>query len=745
MRLVLLLVLGVAACDSPLANGDGGGAPDDGGSGDGGDAAVSMPLSISPNPASATVTITNGVVTTTPITFTASYGAGPVVASWQIDRGELGTLGGGDGVFTANGHNAGVAHVTATVGGDQATAVLTVTVASKNLGSNANSGTGPQTPDDAGAPPPGGFNGVGGVPLGGAPPPATVTLLDGGSGANAAFTMLYPYDGTIWPRGMLPPLLQWSVPAGYHANAVWIHLKQQNFDFQGYYAGSDLVNAPVDATAWTLATNSNAGDALTIEVKISDGATVLGPLSLTSTIAGSRLRGTVYYNTYNSKLNPGMQNGSDGNGAVLSIDPGGFQPQLAVPSLKGTCHVCHEVSSDGSTLFTATSIAQDIGSVFDLKTGNNIGNYDTGTFTYSGAYPDGTMALLGSREDYHAWPNDSDLYSRNPVASKTSSGFKTAVTRAVTPSFSPDGRHVAFNFWEGSGANGVTAGNGVSLAAMDFDCGAPMASTTCGGSSPYTFNALRELFRAPAGHYVGWPSFTPDSKMLLFQNTVTACGDGGSVLNTRSPAQAELWITDLPDAATGTTRFSPMALCAANGLKSDCTTSYLPTNANNHMDDQQLNFEPNVTPIAAGGYYWVIFTSRRLYGNVATTEPYFPYQSGAAATTPPTKKLWVAAIDPNPKPGQDPSHPAFYLPGQEIMSGNMRAFWVNQPCQTNGVSCETGDECCSGYCVDNGAGMLTCGDKPAGCVPEFGKCTKQSDCCGALDCIGNVCSQPAIP
>ena len=206
-----------------------------------------------------------------------------------------------------------------------------------------------------------------------------------------------------------------------------------------------------------------------------------------------------------------------------------------------------------------------------------------------------------------------------------------------------------------------------------------------------------------------------------------------------------MWLADVPDAG-GTKRFQPMPLCAANGLAADCATSYLPKSAS-HPSDERLNYEPNVTPIASGGYYWVVFTSRRLYGNVATGSPYYPVQGDGAPTQPPTKKLWVAAIDPNPKPGQDPSHPAFYLPGQEMMSGNMRGFWVRAACTANGTSCETGDECCSGYCNDDGGGTLSCGDKPTGCVPEFNRCTADSDCCGSgqLTCIGGLCAESSPP
>ncbi len=105
----------------------------------------------------------------------------------------------------------------------------------------------------------------------------------------------------------------------------------------------------------------------------------------------------------------------------------------------------------------------------------------------------------------------------------------------------------------------------------------------------------------------------------------------------------------------------------------------------------------------------------------------------------------MAAIDPNPKASGDPSHPAFYLPGQEIMSGNMKAYWVNEPCHSSGTSCATGDECCTGFCSADSSGALVCGDKPPGCVPEYSKCSASSDCCGTnLVCIDNLCTVAPI-
>src|SRR4029078_13329116 len=84
-------------------------------------------------------------------------------------------------------------------------------------------------------------------------------------------------------------------------------------------------------------------------------------------------------------------------------------------------------------------------------------------------------------------------------------------------------------------------------------------------------------------------------------------------------------------------------------------------------EEARLNYEPTILPVAVGGYYWVFFTSRRVYGN--TIGPGGPVLDGdnkwgkfinGAETPGPRKKLWVAAIDLDYQGKPDPSHPAFY-------------------------------------------------------------------------------------
>jgi hypothetical protein len=254
-----------------------------------------------------------------------------------------------------------------------------------------------------------------------------------------------------------------------------------------------------------------------------------------------------------------------------------------------------------------------------------------------------------------------------------------------------------------------------------------------------------------SGQRVGYPFFLPDDTGLLFETEVRA-STSDSVMVTRNGARSELWWVN----TAGTPQ--PVALANLNGK------GYLPLGPNNHgggtatdpqdsysesgQDDTTLNYEPTILPVAEGGYAWVVFTSRRMYGNALQAVPYqswppsYDTTSLAQATV---KKLWVAAIDLNAAPGTDPSHPAFYLPAQEILAGNSRGFWVLDPCKPDGQTCQSGDQCCNGYCEPNGdGGALICSNTTPSCAGVSDKCKTAADCCDKTNtCVDGFCAQGA--
>jgi hypothetical protein len=299
-----------------------------------------------------------------------------------------------------------------------------------------------------------------------------------------------------------------------------------------------------------------------------------------------------------------------------------------------------------------------------------------------------------------------------------STGLSSFVTNAGMPAFSHDNKRVAFQFYAGPGDATIGTGDGTKLVVMDFD------QNTKAFSNP---KLVYQNAKRP-----GWPWFLPTGEALVFQVEVKT--NGSEYFATRNGAQGELWWTDV---ATGTAA----PLDRANGK--DGGSMYLPTGPNNHGDDTVLTSEPTVGPIASGGYAWIVFMSRRMYGNVATIDPWWsdPRDHDLFVNVTP-KKLWVAAIDLNAAAGTDPSHPAFYLPGQELLAGNARGYWVMDPCKPDGSVCSSGDECCGGYCQqDPQSGQLTCGKKQNQCSQEFDKCDTAADCCDPkLKCINNVCT-----
>jgi hypothetical protein len=775
------------------AGGSGGGSPGDGdgagsllpvdGSFGSSDGSPIGSLSITPSNPVIDVSVVNGSLASVTIddsgaasiVFQAAAIGGRVVpANWSIDRGELGTLDLSSGTFTPNGDYAGIGTVTAIVGNTTATTTVTVRLHMLQNGGAAalDGGTA-----EAGA---GGYGGVGGEGPGAPVDDATLGRLRGAATAPASeaeFGVLYPYDMTVWPRGLLPPLVQWQTT--HTATAVRISLTQKNFEFEGVYSGAALIHQPIDPTAWRAALNGNGGDPLRLEVRIADAANVYGPRSQSWVVAAGLLKGTLYYDSYGTRLAnpvPGANAGTNGtisSGAILAIKEGMSDPVLALPGTQNQCVTCHIVSDDGSTLFapntnTSRSTYDYSNSAsYDLKNNGAIianynadlpgssGNAPDGTsnnmkFMWAGLWKDGTFALQskGHVEDGSNATSppslESGIFRRDSANQEKASGFDGVITEAVTPAFSRNGSDttkVAFNYWTGTLSPG--GGGGHTLDVMDFTCG-PVATPVLGAPScgTYAFSNLRRLYTNAdtANGYVGWPAWLPDSSGIVFHNTVKVGPDGRnhSPISTWYGSKAQLWFTDVPGDPTVAPQ--PVALGALNGDGAN-GTSVLPKAAGiaNHDDDDQMNYEPTVNPIASGGYAWVVFTSRRMYGNVAQGDPY----ASPDGKTPVAKKLWVAALDLHPVPGKDPSHPAFYLPAQELLAGNMRGFWVVDPCRPDGASCDTGDECCGGYCRPDASGTLTCGNIKTGCAKEFERCVTTSDCCGAAqgyECVNGFCS-----
>ncbi|HEV3021083.1 MAG TPA: hypothetical protein VGX76_01395, partial [Pirellulales bacterium] len=702
-----------------LGGGSGGGGP---GSGSGGISTGDLLI----QPAAPVLNVTAGQQMPT-VTFTASYMGAQTDAVWNIDRGELGTISPA-GVFTPSGNFGGTANVTATHA--SLTGMTTVTV---NLQATAQGD--PAWSANPAAPGPGGYGGVGGNGPGGAPSPAQMAALGSSPTADPAVAWLYPYDQTVWPQGLLAPLLQWN-SAGHTFDAAYLHVKEAHYEYKGYFAANKtpFQNLPIPQPVWDAMTHSGQGGAATVTLVLAEGSHAFGPYTETWTMASANLHGVIYYNSYGTALvKNSATDGLDAYGnqygaGTLAIAPGAMAPAVAagINSVNargdGTgCRVCHTVSADGKSLVTQASTvsAGDYATTVFVNLANDATRgagtpLQTVNLTFPALRKDGSQLLSGAGGMRNS-DTSTRLYALPagtlvPGVTGLPDGFQAAL-----PAFSPDTKHVSFNFFAGQlmSGMGMLTGDNVSLAMLDFD-------------GNLTFSNPRVLYKPPTGE-VTYSSFLPDSSGIVFAVQLS----GGPFGFTWNSNTGELWWVDV---ASGKAH----RLDALNGYGPN-GTPYLPAlpAATNHTaaQDATLNYELTVNPIASGGYAWIVFTSRRLYGNVATIDPWQsdPRQYKWLDNVT-TKKLWVAAVDLGATPGSDPSHPAFYLPAQELNAGNSRGFWSVDVCKADGQACMTGDQCCGGYCQQVDGGMVCTSLKPH-CAALYDKCASDADCCGAAQGI----------
>ncbi len=707
------------------------------------------------------ITVLAGESTPT-VSFSSSLDGSPVAAGWGVDRGEIGVVVEGPTettTFTPSGKVGGVVKVVAALNDEQVERqVMVQLVAEQNGPSSSPEEQAQIATDVADLTEGGGVGGVGGEGLGVAvTDAATLAALDSPSGDGSAQNLrfLYPYDQTVWPRGLLAPLLQWDWTLG-DADAVKIELETTSgsFKYEGTFGrppiltttGGAMIRHPVPQDAWSMATNSAGGvtldsqpDRLILRLTVASGGEAYGPIEQIYTIAPARLAGTIYYQSYGTQLAKNFTEalGGDGlfGGAVLSIKVGDVAPQLVAGGTGDSsyCRVCHSVSADGSRLIAQRGLTTDTFSYSITPTSITEQQLVTSA-EFPGITPDGAYALNAAGQML-------DLANNGATVGVT--GLSAVATNVGTPSFSPDGQHVVFNPMEGPIANPLQK-----LVVMAFD------------ETTMTFSNAVEVVDntgEPAETRPGWPAFFPDGSAVVYQQQLVAGADGNDLgdLRTRKGAKAYLAWTAADGSGT------PTPLAKANGvghvpalaapISLTCTGDGVPVGGidPSHADDVNLNYEPTMNPVASGGFAWVVFTSRRMYGSVADIPPFCSDPRGVDLIeniTP--KKLWVAAIDLNAAPGTDPSHPAFYLPAQELLAGNARAFWVLDPCRTDGETCDTGDQCCNGFCSSTGMGddLLECTPGPSGeCSKPQEACDTAADCCDMTNlCINGFCA-PQTP
>lgn len=633
-------------------------------------------------PATATLTLTSaGQPASQP--FSAKLGSNTVAATWSLSNYNFVNID-SSGVATTTALGGGKVTVTAMHQGKVATAELTVNVViSEDVDPSVD-------PTDKAA-------------LSGAPVP------DPGASESPPnpTRFLYPYDETVMARGIVAPFLMVSA-GSVPPQSAKVKLSAPFFSWEGFYtvAAPATPRFAIPQAVWEGAVNTAAGGKLTVEVVKASSGSAYGPYSIAITIADGSLKGVVYYLTYE---NPS---------GLWSVRPG---DTTAAKHVKPGCVVCHSVSANGKFLSTGAewNVQSAEAGVYEVDAFGNATQMtpspaglggDSRGLSFASWTPDGSY-VMRSQNDFWggvnqlAWRVDATTQSLTPA---TVVGLGPGLS-AYLPAFSHDGKRYVFT--QGHGDASPPGSLIRSLNVMDVSID---PNTGPGGTLTFSNRAVA-LDNGPTGKVVKYATFLPDSNLIVVQESQDFDPAHGGMLATRSSG-------GVYGGADG--RLNLVNVSQSGHVE------LAKANQGNAATDENHNYEPFALPIPAGGYYWVVFTSIREYGNL--------HQGGAVR-----KQLWVTAISPGGS--GDPSHPPFFLPNQTDTK-NERGYWALDPCKATGQSCQTGDECCEGFCrpsdENDPSSPKVCGVKK-GCSQVSEKCETDLDCCApetGIRCLGGFCS-----
>lgn len=698
---LLALCLSLSACNgcsssAAKVTGDGGQpagtGPDGGGGGDGGppgDGGTSITGTLEIRPASVTLSIEGTTGATTHLTAVVVSDGGQsqqVSARWTSSDIGLASVD-GTGLVTAPGPRGGPVTIVASAENQTATAQVTIYSQQQSIsGNGADAGSSLFTPT-----------------------PVTDPVKSP--------ALIYPYNATVIPVNLQPLNFQWTAGAGNNLFRVTL---TGPYGVLTAYVSPPTASQPnwqPDQDMWSAFAQSNLGQTVTVDlagVNTNAPGTVYGAPTQSLTFAASRFAGTIYYWTVTS---PGQVLRVSANSSAPEPVFSPPSPYPGAPGDASQCMGCHSVSRDGTHLSTQlwASDVSKAGTVLDLT---QITSFPDGGFTPAGVTVDAgywswRFSTFDNTGDFlvTSWNGALTLRNANtgvplPIGSPENNLGNIGCGGGSTcthPSWSPNGDLLFYALGKPSHFQYDVDFQEADLMAAPWDAGGQTFST------PMTFVPYNYDGQPLANFH---PTVSIDGQLVVFnrgpcsRSDGTDCSlswcDGGSNTSTCMPASLRLVSID----------------------------GGIPVELVNAESPDTRNWFPNFSPFKEGGYHWLAFFSERNYGWVTAGKN--------------QRQLWVTAIDDNPNGTSDPSHPAFWLPGQITTTDNDKAEWAPLPCAGDGGACQGDIDCCNGLVCRLQAGSTdsTCIPQTQACVYSGGGCGSVSDCCTGLTCINNLCIPP---
>jgi hypothetical protein len=489
--------------------------------------------------------------------------------------------------------------------------------------------------------------------------------------------IVYPLSHVVFPENVYPADVQWT--NGAPGDFFRVRITKADATITGYVGFDGNDHWLVDLLAWRSLAQSNPGTeaTLTVDRLLSTGELITGaPVAMT--FAQAALTGTVYYWDIVAGR---IQRIDDGSGTAMSF----------LPNPEQGCVGCHSVSTSGRYMAGRLGGGDNVGTVFDLTTDLTVGVPSPSIWStashplnwwFSSWSPDDTRLVVAAQ-------GGPELRLYDPIGGARVAAPGLDGLIGTYPAWSRDGTRIAYVVNNSGWGDDLVTGDVAVLPVTGADTfGAP--------------TIIHHGTDIPDGAADSYPTWSPDSALIAF-------GHGtGSRSESRS---GDLFIMGADGA-------SARALAqAASGAHED--------------------FQPRFSPFTQGGFFWMSFLSRRVYGNP---------QIGNSTSAPSRRQqIWVTAIRVSASGTEDPSSVPYWLPGQNPHSANISAYWAPRPCRTDGEGCSVGSECCGGECLVDGTGALVCAPPPPDRCREYGEtCSTDADCCESMDlvCSGHVCVHP---
>jgi PA14 domain len=184
------------------------------------------------------------------------------------------------------------------------------------------------------------------------------------NGADTA-KILYPYDATVFPLALKPPVLQWETGASGAASAVKVQLR---FPATGtaVFSWSKIIAEPGDLRysftrdQWGYFERTAKGGTGRISIQRIVGGQLKTPVSKTVVFSSSPLRGKIFYTQYG------------GGSKIMRLDPAGDNAAVNAFTSDDGCPVCHSMSANGSKFVTANRAWSTNGGISNVDAAGNL-------------------------------------------------------------------------------------------------------------------------------------------------------------------------------------------------------------------------------------------------------------------------------------------------------------------------------------------------------------------------------------